>query len=74
MLQVALPNQTVDMLTFRLVTLPPYKKKKKTLRSQAECNNLFNPQMYSLLQTVRAQSSAYQQYLISRQWEREMFL
>lgn len=48
MLQVALPNQTVDMLTFRLVTLPPYKKKKSltiTSRMQQliQPTNVFSP-------------------------------
>lgn len=48
MLQVALPNQTVDMLTFRLVTLPPYKKKKNltiTSRMQQliQPMNVFSP-------------------------------
>lgn len=47
MLQVALPNQTVDMLTFRLVTLPPYKKKNLTITSRMQQliqpMNVFSP-------------------------------
>lgn len=47
MLQVALPNQTVDMLTFRLVTLPPYKKKNLTITSRMQQliqpTNVFSP-------------------------------
>lgn len=43
MLQVALPNQTVDMLTFRLVTLPPYKKKKKTRMITSRMQQLIQP-------------------------------